>query len=104
MVKDLRREINKKIENCRQLLRPEKIINCLEQLLSAYNNPWVAYELGREYEKSGEKTKAFICFDKAEDLFEDLNLKNMAQAAMNNLVIEEIIEGKTKKKKRKNSF
>lgn len=104
MVKDPRREINKKIENCRQLLRPEKIINCLEKLLRDTNNAWVAYELGREYEKTGQKTKAFICFDMAEDLFEDPNLKNMAQAALNNLVVEEIIEGKKKKKKSANSF
>jgi hypothetical protein len=57
----------------------------------------VAYELGREYEKAGNNVKAFQCYTMAEDLFDDPNFKNMVQAALNNLVIEEIIHSKKKK-------
>jgi hypothetical protein len=56
----------------------------------------VAFELGREYEKAGDNVKAFQLYDMAEDLFEDPNFKNMAQAALNNLVIEELLAKRKK--------
>lgn len=96
VIKTSVRGINKKIEKCRRLKIPDRVIECLGELLKNTNNGMVAYELGIEYEKKGDKKKAFICYDQAESLFEDPNYKNMAQAAINNLVIEEIIAGKKK--------
>ncbi len=66
-------------------------------------NPWVAYELGHEYEKIEERKKAFILFGKAEEMFEDPSLKNMAQAALNRLVIEEILDSRKRKQRPKSS-
>lgn len=70
----------------------------MKELLDETNDGMVAFELGREYEKAGDTMKAFQLYDLAEDLFEDANFKNMAQAAINNLVIEEIVDSKKKKK------
>lgn len=98
MIKSSRRDINKKIEKCRQLKIPDRVIECLEDLFRNTNDGMVAYELGIEYEKKGDKKRAFKCYDQAESLFEDPNFKNMAQAAINNLVIEEIVVSKKKKK------
>ena len=94
-----RKEIDKKIKECQQLIISDKVIICLKELFENTNDGMVAYELGREYEKAGNSVKAFQCYSMAEDLFEDPNFKNMAQAALNHLVIEEII---TRKKKRGN--
>lgn len=92
-----RKDLDAKIRECQQRVIPDKVIDCLKELLEKSNNGTVAYELGREYEKAGNTVKAFQLYDMAEDLFEDPNSKNMAQAAINNLVIEEIISGKKKK-------
>lgn len=70
----------------------------MKELFDETNDAMVAFELGREYEKAGDNVKAFQLYDLAEDLFEDPNFKNMAQAAINNLVIEEIVASKKKKK------
>jgi hypothetical protein len=92
-----RKEIDKKIKKCQQLIISDRVITCLKELFEDTNDGMVAYEMGREYEKAGNNVKAFQCYSMAEDLFEDPNFKNMAQAALNHLVIDEII---TKKKKR----
>jgi hypothetical protein len=98
MAKLSKRELESRIRECRQLLIPEKVISCLKELFEETNDGMVAFELGREYEKAGDNVKAFQLYDLAEDLFEDLSFKNMAQAAINNLVIEEIVASKKKKK------
>jgi hypothetical protein len=95
-----KKEIDDKIKECQHLILPEKVITCLKELFEETNDPMVAFELGREYEKAGNRVRAFQLFDLAEDLFEDPNFKNMAQASLNNLVIEEIISSKKKKETR----
>lgn len=97
MAKPPRKNLEDKIRECQQLIIPDKVISCLKELLEETNEAMVAYELGREYEKAGNNVKAFQCYSMAEDLFEDPSFKNMVQAALNNLVIEEIISGKKKK-------
>lgn len=99
MGKFSRKEIDKKIKECQQLIISDKVIICLKELLENTDDAMVAYELGREYEKAGNNVRAFQCYSMAEDLFEDPNFKNMAQAALNHLVIEEIIAKKKKKLK-----
>lgn len=93
-----RKNLESRIKECQHLIIPDKVISCLKELLKETNDGMVAYELGREYEKTGNNVKAFQLYDMAEDLFEDANSKNMAQAAINNLVIEEIVSKKKKKK------
>ncbi len=97
MVKSPNKNIENKIRDCQHLILPEKVISCLKELFEETNDAMVAFELGREYEKTGNLVKAFQLFDLAEDLFEDQNFKNMAQASLNNLVIEEIISRQKKK-------
>ncbi len=99
MDKFSRKEIDRKIKECQQLIISDKVIICLKELLESTNDAMVAYELGREYEKAGNNVRAFQCYSMAEDLFEDPNFKNMAQAALNHLVIEEIIVKKKRKLK-----
>lgn len=98
MARHPRRELESRIKECQHLMIPDKIISCLKELLDETNDGLVAFELGREYEKAGDNVKAFQLYDLAEDLFDDTNFKNMAQAAINNLVIEEIVAKKKKKK------
>jgi hypothetical protein len=100
MDKSPKKNIEDKIRDCQHLILPEKVISCLKELFEETNDAMVAFELGREYEKAGNPVKAFQLFDLAEDLFEDQNFKNMAQASLNNLVIEEIISSSKKKETR----
>ena len=100
VIKSSRRGITKKIEECRRLKIPDRVVECLEELFKNTNNAMVIYELGIEYEKKGDKKKAFVCYDQAESLFKDPHHKNMAQAAINNLVIEEIITVRKKSGKK----
>lgn len=97
MVESPKKNIEDKIRDCQHLILPEKVISCLKELFEETNDAMVAFELGRGYEKAGNLVKAFQLFDLAEDLFEDQNFKNMAQASLNNLVIEEIISRQKKK-------
>jgi hypothetical protein len=100
MAKLPKKELESRIKECQHLIIPDKVISCLKELLDETNDGMVAFELGREYEKIGNTMKAFQLYDLAEDLFEDPTFKNMAQAALNNLVIEEIVASKKRKKQR----
>ncbi len=93
-----KKKLESRIKECQHLIIPDKVIACLKELFDETNDGLVAFELGREYEKAGDNVKAFQLYDLAEDLFEDPSFKNMAQAAINNLVIEEIVASKKKKK------
>ncbi len=99
MAKPAKKDLESRIKECQHLVIPDKVISCLKELLEETNDAMVAFELGREYEKSGNNVKAFQLYDMAEDMFEDPNFKNMAQAALNNLVIEEIVAKKKKEGK-----
>ena len=98
MAKPPKKELESRIKECQHLIIPDKVISCLKKLLDETNDGMVAFELGREDEKAGDTLKAFQLYDLAEDLFEDPSFKNMAQAALNNLVIEEIVASKKRKK------
>jgi len=98
MANPSKKELESRIKECQHLIIPDKVISCLKELLDETNDGIVAFELGREYEKIGNTMKAFQLYDLAEDLFEDPNFKNMARAALNNLVIEEIVASKKRKK------
>ena len=99
MAEPARKDLESRIKECQHLIIPDKVISCLKELLEETNDAMVAFELGRGYEKAGDTVKAFQLYDMAEDLFEDPNFKNMAQAAINNLVIEEIVAKQKKKGK-----
>ena len=99
MNKPGKKDLESRIKECQHLVIPDKVISCLKELLEETNDAMVAFELGREYEKAGNNVKAFQLYDMAEDMFEDPNFKNMAQAALNNLVIEEIVAKKKKEGK-----
>jgi hypothetical protein len=99
MDKPAKKDLESRIKECQHLVIPDKVISCLKELLEETNDAMVAFELGREYEKAGNSVKAFQLYDMAEDMFEDPNFKNMAQAALNNLVIEEIVAKKKKEGK-----
>ncbi len=98
MANPSKKELEGRIKECQHLIIPDKVISCLKELLDETNDGIVAFELGREYEKAGDNVKAFQLYDLAEDLFEDPSFKNMARAAINNLVIEEIVTSKKRKK------
>ncbi len=99
MSKVARKNIEKKIKDCRQLVSKKKVIKCLEDLFLSTNNGLVAYELGHEFEKIGKTSDAAEYYERAESLFKQPLYKNMARAAINSLEIETLVA--TKKKKRK---
>ena len=92
------KRLNEKIKNCRQLLNPGKVILCLEELLKTSNDGMVAYAMGHEYEKLGDISSAVKYYEKAEALFKEINFKNMARSAINNLQIESILGQRRKEK------
>ena len=49
-----RKNLDKKIKDCRQLVSSKKVISCLEALFLSINDGLVAYELGHEFEKIGK--------------------------------------------------
>ena len=92
-----RRDTERKIKNCRQLVTSRKVISCLEELFKNTNDSMVAYELGREYEKLGKNKNAVEYYELAESLFKLPIYKNMARAAINSLVIEALVASKRKR-------
>lgn len=92
------KRLNEKIKKCRQLLNPGKVILCLEELFNVSNDGMVAYAVGHEYEKIGDIRSAIKWYEKAEALFKDINYKNMARSAINNLHIESILAQKKREK------
>lgn len=86
------------IKDCYRQQSEKEVISALEELLEQTKNGRVSYELGHEHEKIGKKNEAIKYYEKAELLFEQTNYKNMARAAINNLIIEDLIAEKSKKK------
>ena len=91
-----RRDTESKIKDCRQLVTSKKVILCFEELFKNTNDNMVAYESGREYEKLGKNKNAVEYYELAESLFKLPMYKNMARAAINNLVIEALVAAKKK--------
>ncbi len=87
------------ISECRHHSTEKEVISSLKKLFEKTNNGMVSYELGHEYEKLGKNKDAVNCYEKAEALFDQDSFKNMARAAINNVVIEALITEKKKKKK-----
>ncbi len=100
MPKGARKNLEKKIKDCRKLVSSKKIISCLEALFLSTNNGLVAYELGHEFGKIGNTSDAVEYYGRAESLFKQPIYKNMARAAMNNLAIETLVTAKKKKRRR----
>ncbi len=94
-----RKNLAKKIKNCRQLVSSKKVISCLEELFLSTNDGLVAYELGHEFEKIGKTQEAVEYYGRAETLFKQPIYKNMARAAMNNLSIETLLAVRKKKRR-----
>jgi len=94
-----RRDKERKIKDCRELVTSRKVISCLEELFKNTNASMVAYELGREYEKLGKNKNAVEYYELAESLFKLPIYKNMARAAINNLVIEALVAAKKKERR-----
>jgi len=86
------------ISECRHRSTEKDVIGCLKGLFEKTNNGMVSYELGHEYEKLGKNKEAFKYYEEAESLFGQDSFKNMARAAINNIVIEALITEKKKKK------
>jgi len=95
-----RKNLDKKIKDCRQLVSSKKVISCLEALFLSTNDGLVAYELGHEFEKIGKIRDAVEYYERAESLFKQPIYKNMARAAINNLAIENLLAVKKKKRRR----
>ena len=95
-----RKNLDKKIKDCRQLVSSKKVISCLEALFLSTNDGLVAYELGHKFEKIGKIFDALEYYERAETLFKQPIYKNMARAAINNLAIEVLLAEEKKKKRR----
>ncbi len=95
-----RKNLDKKIKDCRQLISSKKVISCLEKLLLSTNDGLVAYELGHEFEKISKTSDAVEYYGRAESLFKQPIYKNMARAAINNLAIETLLVAEKKKKRK----
>ena len=95
-----RKNLDKKIKDCRQLVSSKKVISCLEALFLSTNDGLVAYELGHEFEKIGKTQDAVEYYERAETLFKQPIYKNMARSAINNLAIETLLAEKKKKRRR----
>ncbi len=100
MPKIARKNLEKKIKDCRHLISSNKVISCLEALFLSTNDGLVAYELGHEFEKIGKTSDAVEYYGRAESLFKKPIYKNMARAAINNLSIETLLAVRKKKKGR----
>ncbi|MCK4759599.1 MAG: hypothetical protein KAT69_06090 [Candidatus Aminicenantes bacterium] len=87
------------ISECHHRSTEKEVISCLKELFEKIHNGMVSYELGHEYEKLGKNKEAVKYYEEAESLFEKASFKNMARAAINNIVIEALITEKKKKKK-----
>lgn len=101
MGKEPEKSISDRINECRHFPTEQQVISCLEKLLAKTKDGQVSYELAHEYEKLGRKKEAVKYYEKAESLFTQTNFKNMARAAINNIVIESLISEKDKKKGKK---
>lgn len=85
------------ISECRHRSTEKEVIGCLKGLFEKTNNGMVSYELGHEYEKLGKNKEAVKYYEEAESLFGQDSFKNMARAAINNIVIEALIAENRKK-------
>jgi len=95
-----RKNLDKKIKDCRQLVSSKKVISCLEALFLSTNDGLVAYELGHEFEKIGKNQDAIEYYERAETLFKQPIYKNMARAAINNLAVETLLAVRKKRRRR----
>ena len=86
------------ISECRHRSTEKEVIGCLKGLFEKTNNGMVSYELGHEYEKLGKNKEEVKYYEESESLFGQDSFKNMARAAINNIVIEALITEKKKKK------
>jgi tetratricopeptide (TPR) repeat protein len=100
MPKVVRKNLESKIKDCRQLISSKKVISCLEELFLSTNDGLAAYELGHEFEKIGKNQDAVEYYERAENLFKQPIYKNMARAAINNLSIETLLAVRKKKRRR----
>lgn len=93
-----KKSISDLINECYHQRSEKEIISALEELFEKTKSGMVSYELGHEHEKIGKRNEAIKYYEKAESLFEQTNYKNMARAAINNLIIEDLIAEKNKQK------
>lgn len=99
LIKKDRRTITDRINECRHQSSKQQSLTSLKELLEETNDGLVSYELAHEFEKIGKDKEAVRYYEKAEYLFKKDSYKNMARAAINNIVIEALIDEKKKKKK-----
>jgi len=93
------KSIPERIDECRHQQTKQQVLSSLKELLDETNDGLVSYEIAHEYEKLGKDKEAVRYYEKAESLFKKDSYKNMARAAINNIVIEALIAEKKKKKK-----
>ncbi len=99
LIKKEHKTITDRINACRHQPSKQQSLSSLKELLEETNNGLVSYELAHEFEKLGKDKEAVRYYEKAESLFKKDSYKNMARAAINNIVIEALITEKKKKKK-----
>jgi len=99
LIKKDNNTITARINECRHQATKQQFLSFLKELLDETNDGLVSYEIAHEYEKLGKDKEAVRYYEKAESLFKKDSYKNMARAAINNIVIEALIVEKKKKKK-----
>ena len=99
MIKKNQKTIADRINECHHRATKQQFLSSLKELLDETNDGLVSYELAHEFEKLGKNKEAVRYYEKAESLFKKDSYKNMARAAINNIVIEALIAEKKKKKK-----
>lgn len=99
MIKKEHKTITDRINECRHQPSRQQSLSSFKELLEETNNGLVSYELAHEFEKLGKDKEAVRYYEQAESLFKKDSYKNMARAAINNIVIEALIAEKKKKKK-----
>jgi len=99
LIKKDHKTIADRISECRHQASSQQSLSSLKELLDETNDGLVSYELAHEFEKLGKDKEAVRYYEKAESLFKKDSYKNMARAAINNIVIETLVAEKKKKKR-----
>ena len=99
MIKKGHKTITDRINECRHQPTSQQSLSSLKDLLDETKDGLVSYELAHEFEKLGKDKEAVRYYEKAESLFKKDSYKNMARAAINTLVIENLVAEKKKKKR-----
>jgi tetratricopeptide (TPR) repeat protein len=77
------KRINERIRECRQLIAPDRVIDCLLNLFQQTKDGWVAFNLAQEYEGIDKLEEALEYYQKAEALLPLPRYREKARDAIN---------------------